>query len=62
MTIKDNQKVFFGKEKVAKSEKQKGVNEIFFQSKFLNYDPTNDFMSFYAHRLWKNTLLKHKNC
>ena len=43
MTIKDNQKVFFGKEKVSKSEKQKGVNEIF--SKVTsNYDLMNDFI------------------
>ena len=57
MTIKDNQKVFFGKEKVSKSEKQKGVNEIF--SKVTsNYDLMNDFMSLGAHRLWKNTFVK----
>ena len=57
MTIKDNQKVFFGKEKVSKSEKQKGVNEIF--SKVTsNYDLMNDFMSLGAHRLWKSTFVK----
>ena len=57
MTTKDNQKVFFGKEKVSKLEKQKGVNDIF--SKVTSkYDLMNDFMSLGAHRLWKITLVK----
>lgn len=57
MNKKDNQKVFFGNEKVSKLEKQKGVDKIF--SKVTkNYDLMNDLMSFGAHRLWKSTFVK----
>ena len=58
MTSKDNQKVFFGDEKVEKKAKTKGVNKIFSQVAD-NYDLMNDLMSFGLHRVWKKQFVKN---
>ena len=60
MTSKDNQKVFFGDEKVEKKAKTKGVNKIFSQVAD-NYDLMNDLMSFGLHRVWKKQFVKNSN-
>ena len=60
MTSRDNQKVFFGDEKVEKKAKTKGVNKIFSQVAD-NYDLMNDLMSFGLHRVWKKQFVKNTN-
>ena len=52
MSVKDNEKVYFGDEKVSKDSKKDGVEGIFSKVSE-NYDLMNDLMSLGMHRVWK---------
>ena len=52
MSVKDNEKVYFGDEKVSKELKKDGVEGIFTKVSE-NYDLMNDLMSLGMHRVWK---------
>ena len=52
MSVKDNEKVYFGDEKVSKESKKDGVEGIFTKVSE-NYDLMNDLMSLGMHRVWK---------
>lgn len=52
MSIKDNEKVYFGDKKVSKDFKKDGVEGIFTKVSE-NYDLMNDLMSLGMHRIWK---------
>ncbi len=56
MNVKDNEKVYFGAEKVSKELKKDGVESIFTKVSE-NYDLMNDLMSLGMHRLWKKILV-----
>ena len=60
MSNKDNEKVFFGSDKVSKTDKKLGVNSIFTKVTE-NYDLMNDLMSFGTHRLWKEHFVSSSN-
>ena len=55
MSVKDNEKVYFGDEKVSKESKKDGVEGIFTKVSE-NYDLMNDLMSLGMHRVWKKIL------
>ena len=60
MNVKDNEKVYFGAEKVSKELKKDGVESIFTKVSE-NYDLMNDLMSLGMHRLWKKILVDLAN-
>ena len=60
MNVKDNEKVYFGDEKVSKELKKDGVESIFTKVSE-NYDLMNDLMSFGMHRIWKKILVDLAN-
>ena len=60
MSNKDNEKVFFGSDKVSKNDKKLGVDNIFTKVT-KNYDLMNDLMSFGTHRLWKEHFVSSSN-
>ena len=60
MSVKDNEKVYFGDEKVPKELKKDGVEGIFTKVSE-NYDLMNDLMSLGMHRIWKNIFVDSAN-
>ena len=60
MNVKDNEKVYFGDEKVSKELKKDAVEGIFTKVSE-NYDLMNDLMSLGMHRLWKKILVDLAN-
>ena len=60
MSVKDNEKVYFGDEKVSKESKKDGVEGIFSKVSE-NYDLMNDLMSLGIHRLWKRGTIELSN-
>jgi len=60
MSVKDNEKVYFGDEKVPKELKKDGVEGIFTKVSE-NYDLMNDLMSLGMHRVWKKIFVDSAN-
>ena len=60
MSVKDNEKVYFGDEKVSKESKKDGVEGIFTKVSE-NYDLMNDLMSRGMHRVWKKIFVDSAN-
>ena len=60
MSVKDNEKVYFGDEKVSKESKKDGVEGIFTKVSE-NYDLMNDLMSLGMHRVWKKFFVDSAN-
>ena len=60
MNVKDNEKVYFGDEKVSKELKKDAVEGIFTKVSE-NYDLMNDLMSLGMHRVWKKILVDSAN-
>ena len=60
MSVKDNEKVYFGDEKVSKESKKDGVEGIFTKVSE-NYDLMNDLMSLGMHRVWKKIFVDSAN-
>ena len=60
MSVKDNEKVYFGDEKVSKESKKDGVEGIFSKVSE-NYDLMNDLMSLGMHRIWKKLFVDSAN-